>query len=59
MKGVPLLVGWACRVGTRDFCSALAALIGAVQNIFFLAVHYFNAFVPNAQQARQAGRPVS
>jgi hypothetical protein len=45
MKGVlPCLVNWACPAGTRDFCSALAALVGPVQNIF-LAVHYFNSFV--------------
>ncbi len=55
MKGVfPWLVRWACRAGTRDFCSALAALVSPVQNIFFLAVHYFNFFVLIAQQARQA-----
>jgi hypothetical protein len=36
IKGVlPWLVCWACRAGTRDFCSALAALVGPVQNIFF------------------------
>jgi hypothetical protein len=55
IKGVlPLLVRWACRAGTRDFCSSLAALVVPVQNIFFLAVHYFNSFVPVAQQAGQA-----
>jgi hypothetical protein len=32
----------------------LAALVGLVQNIFFLTVQYFNSFVPIAQQARQA-----
>jgi hypothetical protein len=37
----------------RDFCSALAALVGLVQNIFFLTVHYFNAFDPIAQQSGQ------
>jgi hypothetical protein len=31
---LPWLVRWACRAGTRDFCSALAALVGSVQNIF-------------------------
>jgi hypothetical protein len=41
------LVRWACRAGTRDFCSALAALVGLVQKICFLAVHNFNAFVPS------------
>ncbi len=40
--------------GTRDFCSSLAALVGPVQNIFFLTVHYFNFFVPIAQHAGQA-----
>jgi hypothetical protein len=35
MKGVlPWLVRWACRAGTRDFCSALAAEVDPVQNIF-------------------------
>ncbi len=55
MKGVlPRLVCWASRDGTRGFCSALAALVGSVQNIFFLTVPYFNAFVPIAQQSGQA-----
>jgi hypothetical protein len=35
MKGVlSWLVHWACRASARDFCSALAALVGPVQNIF-------------------------
>ncbi len=52
MRGVlPWLVRWTC---TRDFCPALAALVGPVENIYFLTVHYFNFFVPIAQQARQA-----
>jgi hypothetical protein len=39
MKAVlSCLVHWASRAGTRDYCSALAALVGPVQNIFFLAV---------------------
>jgi hypothetical protein len=35
-KGLlPWLVNWACcHAGTRDFCSALAALVSPVQNIF-------------------------
>ncbi len=28
------LVRWACRAGTRDFCSVLEALVSPVQNIF-------------------------
>ncbi len=35
MRGVlPWLVRWAWCAGTRDFCPALAALVGPVQNIF-------------------------
>ncbi len=37
-----------------DFCSALAALVGPVQNIFFLTLHYFHSFLPMVQQAGQA-----
>jgi hypothetical protein len=55
MRGVlPWLVRWACHAGTRDFCLALAALVGPVQNIFFLTVRYFNSFNSIAQQAYQA-----
>jgi len=55
MKRVlPRLVLWACRAGTRDFCSALAALVGPVQNIFSLAVYYFN--IPLSLIAQQAGK---
>jgi hypothetical protein len=58
MKGLlPWLVCWACRAGTRDFCSALAALLGTVQNIFFLTVHYLNFFDPIA--GSRAGSPFS
>jgi hypothetical protein len=49
----PWLVRWTRHAGTRDFCSALAALGGPV-HIFFLTIHSFNAFVPIAQQAGQA-----
>jgi hypothetical protein len=56
MKGVlPWLVRWARRDRTRDFYPALAALVGPIQHIFVLTVHYFfNSFVPIAQQAWQA-----
>jgi hypothetical protein len=55
MKGaLSWFVPWACRAGTRDFCSAWTALGGPVQNIFFLTVHYSNSFVPNALQVLQA-----
>ncbi len=55
MKGVlpSWLVRWACRAGTRVL-PYLAALVGPLQNTFFLAIHYFNAFVSIAQQAGQA-----
>jgi hypothetical protein len=33
-----------------DFCSALAALVGSLQNKFFLTVNYFNSFVPIAKR---------
>jgi hypothetical protein len=56
MKGViSCLIRWACRACTGDFGPALAALVGAVQNIFFLTVHYFTSFVPIIQHA---GQPV-
>jgi hypothetical protein len=55
MKGaLTWLVRWACRGGSRVFCPALSALVCPVQNIFFLTVHYFNSFIPIAQQAGQA-----
>jgi hypothetical protein len=39
IKGV--LPCWSCGAGTRDFYPAVAALLGPVQSIFFLALHYF------------------
>ncbi len=60
MKEVlPWLIRWALHActGTRDFWSALAALVGPVQNIFFLTVHYFDTFVPIAQQAGKVAVP--
>jgi hypothetical protein len=46
MKEVLLwLFRCACLVGTRDFCPALAALVGPVQKKFFLTVQYFNPFL--------------
>jgi hypothetical protein len=55
MKGVlSWLVRWASHAGTRDFRSVLAALVGPVQNTFFLTVDYFDSFVPTAQKYGQA-----
>ncbi len=52
-KGVlPWLVRRASRAGTRDFCPALAALVGPI-------VHYFTSLVPIAQPANRAASPVS
>jgi hypothetical protein len=52
MKGVlPWLVRRACRAGTRDLHSALAALIDPVQKILFSSPYYFNSFVPIADRS--------
>jgi hypothetical protein len=51
---LPWLVRWPCRVRTRDFCVALAALVGPVQNIFSSILYHFNSFVHIAQQSGQA-----
>jgi hypothetical protein len=49
MKGVlPWLARWASRAGARDFCSALFALVGPVQNIFFPSL--YNISIPLSQQ---------
>jgi hypothetical protein len=54
MKGVlPWMVRWARRAGTRDFCPALAAPLGPVQNIFLL-MHTISLHLSLAQQAAQA-----
>jgi hypothetical protein len=53
-------LGLSCRY--NSFCSALAALVSPVQNIFFLAVHYFNSFVshrPASWAGSRAGSPIS
>jgi hypothetical protein len=45
MRGVlPWLVRWACCSVTKDFCSALASLIGQVQKIFLIE-HFFKNFL--------------
>ncbi len=43
-----LLVCWACCAGTGDFCPALAALGGQVQNIFSLPNTILIYFIPIA-----------
>ncbi len=52
-RGSSLVVFWAEIFGYLP----LAAPVGSVQNIFFLAIHNFNSFVPIAQQAGQAAVP--
>jgi hypothetical protein len=56
MKGVFFwLVHWARRAGARDFYSALADLVGPVQNIFSspYTIHFF---CPHQAQAVMQGR---
>jgi hypothetical protein len=40
-------VGSVCK--NKRICPALSALVGPVQNIFFLPVHFFTIFVLTAQ----------
>ncbi len=59
--GPSWLVRLTCLSGTRDFCSALAVLVGLVKNIFFLHVHYFNSVCPHRPASwagSRAGSPV-
>ncbi len=54
MKEVlPWLVRWACCSGTRDFSSALAALVGTVQNIFS---SQYSILVPLSKSPSKMGR---
>ncbi len=50
----PWLVRWACRAGTRDFCSALAAIAGPDPNIFFSSP--YTVSVPLSQSPSKLGR---
>jgi hypothetical protein len=51
MKGVlPWSYHWARRAGTRDFCPALAALVGTEQNILFPR-RTLTSFVPISRAA--------
>jgi hypothetical protein len=55
MKGViPCFVRWARCADTRDFYPSLVTVVGPVQNMFFLIVHYFILFFPIAQHAGHA-----
>jgi hypothetical protein len=55
---LPWLVRWAHRAGKRDVCPALAACSSQpsypVQNIIFLAAHFFTLLVSIPQQPGQA-----
>jgi hypothetical protein len=63
MKGVPpWLVRWAYRAGTIDFCSALDALAGPIQNFFLLFRTLFHFICPHrlaSWAGSRAGLPVS
>ncbi len=49
MKGVlSWLVRWACHAGTRDFCLALAALVGPVHIFFLLTATLFQFIYPRS-----------
>jgi hypothetical protein len=50
MKGArSWLVLWACRADTRDFCSALTALVAAHYNIFCPQPTLFQFLCPHRQ----------
>ncbi len=51
------LFRWACHASIKDIYLAFAALVSPVQNTFFLTAHYFNLFIPIAQQPGQAVMP--
>jgi hypothetical protein len=53
---LPWLVHWARRAGTKDFYSALDALVSPLQNIFFLTPHTFSFYVSSSLS--NLGRPV-
>ncbi len=66
MKGFPSLVGLvglSFRAGTRDFYHVLAALVGPVQNIFFLSHRTLFQFIvphlPASWAGSRVGSPVS
>jgi hypothetical protein len=59
--GLPWLVRLALRAGTKDFCPALAVLVGPVQNIFFSHRTLFQFICPHRSVSwtgSRAGSPV-
>ncbi len=52
--GLPWLVRWACRVSTRDACSALTARVGPVKNIFFFLTIYTISISLSLAHSKQA-----
>jgi hypothetical protein len=59
MKWVlPWLVRWSFRASTGDFCIVLAALVGPVQNIFFLTVLYIIS-IPLSPSPSKLGRVIA
>jgi hypothetical protein len=51
---LPWLVRWALRAGMRDFCPALAALVGPVHKIFFPRPTLFIFVCPHRPASGQA-----
>ncbi len=51
------LVLWAPCVSKRYFRLGLDALVGPVQNIFFLTIHCFNSFVQSGDSHLETGGP--
>jgi hypothetical protein len=61
MKGaLPWLVRWARRAVTRNFCPALTALVGLIQNFFphCTLVHFICPLRPARWAGSRAGSPV-
>ncbi len=52
------MVRWARCAGPRDFCPALAAIVGPVKNVFF-SEHYFSSFVPTDTASWAGSRAAS
>ncbi len=53
-RDFPLVAYCTCLSGTRDFCSALAALVGPEQNICFLTLHSIS--IPLSPSPSKLGR---
>ena len=54
-KVLPWWVRWACRSGTRDFCSALTPLVSPVKNIFYSPYTFLMPLSPSP--SKLGGQP--